>query len=82
MLARNCSSALGALGPPKSRPCECASAVVGLIIHPAPDPCRACFVDVAISGIQREDGVLSSLIYRILYRLYPTGPGSDVGVLI
>jgi len=81
VLARNCSSALVALGSPRSRPCGCSSAAAGLITHPAPDPCRACFVVVAIFGIQREEGVLSPLLGHNLHRLHPLGPGSDVGVL-
>ena len=35
VLARNCSSALVALGSPRSRPCGCSSAAVGLVIPPS-----------------------------------------------
>jgi len=51
---------------------------MGLITHPSPDPCIACFVGVATSGIQKEDGVLSPLENHIPGRLHLPERESDV----
>ena len=82
VLARNRSSALVALGSPKSRPCRvlfCSSGshnfiqiqiLVELVSLLSP-----------FSAFKEKDGVLSPLIGHNLCRLHPLGPGSDVGVL-
>ena len=46
----------------------------------SPGFCRACFVGVAIAGIQKEDGVLSLLKTHILDRFHLPGPESSVNM--